>query len=62
MPKIYYDADADLALIKRAEGRDTGLWIAGARARAEPARQRRRRPGRAAGVEQVAREGGRRKG
>ena len=43
MATMYYDKDADLALIRGQEGRDHRLRIAGPRARAEPEGQRRRR-------------------
>ena len=48
-PTIYYDRDADLGLIRAQQGRGHRLRIAGARACAEPARQRRRRARRPAG-------------
>ena len=42
MATIYYDNDADLALLRGQDGRDHRLRQPGPRARAEPARQRRR--------------------
>ena len=49
MAKMFYDKDADIALIANKRRGDHRLRVAGARACAEPARQRRRRPGRPAG-------------
>ena len=59
MATMYYDDAADLALIRAQEGRDYRLRIAGARARAEPAGQRRQRPRRPAADQPLARQGDR---
>ena len=57
MATMFYDKDADLALIQREEGRRHRLRLAGPRARAEPEGQRRRRRRRPAADEPLAREG-----
>ena len=57
MATMFYDKDADIDLIRGAEGRCDRVWLAGARARAESPGQRHRRRRRAAGGQQVCGEG-----
>ena len=58
MARIYYDNDADLEDLGRADGGHHRLRQPGPRARAEPARQRRERGGGAARGEPLAGAGG----